>query len=75
MTTAPTISVAEFAEMTGNSRSAIYEGVRRGDIENVGYGRAVRIPRRWVNEYLAGRTTAAAPTVAHIELIDAGTFT
>lgn len=48
-----TVSASEAAERLGLGSSwGIYEGVRRGEIPNVGVGTRVRIPVRWINERL-----------------------
>jgi len=45
----------EFATYTGTGRTLVYELCRRGELQNVRFGRLVRIPRTAV---AAGRSSA-----------------
>ncbi len=46
--------VREYADLADLSLNAVYEGVRRGDIPSVRFGRAIRIPREAGNRKLRG---------------------
>lgn len=48
-----TLTVKTVADQLGVSPWAVYDAVRRGEIPNVGVGRSVRIPARWLAERLA----------------------
>ena len=48
----PTLSVDEVVEILGWGRSAVYEGVRRGEIPALRMGRRIRIPTAKLLELL-----------------------
>lgn len=70
MTAQLTLAVSEIAQALGMSESAIYDRVRRGEIPNVGVGRSVRVPRRWLDAHLA----AAGVERETVTTVRQGTF-
>jgi excisionase family DNA binding protein len=54
------ISIAEFQEITGVSRSTVYRLIERGDISCVHIGRSVRLHRDDVNVWLEKLSAAEA---------------
>jgi excisionase family DNA binding protein len=64
-----TLTVAQVAVLLGVSRSAVYDAVRRGELRNVGLGRAVRIPRIDLEARIGGPVRTPEP-----EVIAEGTF-
>ena len=48
----PTLSVIEVSEILGWGRSAVYEGVRRGDIPSLRVGRRIRVPTARLHDLL-----------------------
>lgn len=63
------LTAAEVAGLLGVSRSAVYDAVRRGELRNVGLGRAVRIPRSDIETLLGGPVRQPS-----LEVIAEGTF-
>lgn len=57
------ISISEFQQMLGISRSTVYRLMEQGEVGRVRIGRAVRIPRDDVDTYLQ-RLRAAEASVA-----------
>lgn len=49
-----TLSVEEAAQMLGISRALAYELVRRGDLPRLQLGRRIVVPRRALEELVAG---------------------
>lgn len=56
--TRQTLSVAEAAEVLGISRAHAYDCVRSGELPSITLGRRVVIPRRALEELLAGNASA-----------------
>lgn len=48
------LRVQEAAEMCGVSRSHFYGLLQRGEVPSVHLGRSCRIPRLWIESYIAG---------------------
>jgi excisionase family DNA binding protein len=48
----PTLSVSEVSEILGWGRSAVYDGVRRGDIPSLRVGRRIRVPTARLHDML-----------------------
>jgi excisionase family DNA binding protein len=72
VTAALTLTVAEVADVLRVSRSSVYDGVRRGDIPNVGVGSRVSIPRVWLEERFEA---AGAPLPSKVVTVGSGVFT
>ena len=65
MTAGLTLSAREVADALGISVSTVYEMVARHEIPNVAPGRAVRIPRSWLEQqYAAAGVTLEEPATA-----------
>lgn len=63
------LTAAEVAGLLGVSRSAVYDAVRRGELRNIGLGRAVRIPRSDIEALLGSPIRQPS-----LEVIAEGTF-
>lgn len=48
------LTVPQVAEALAVSRSHVYERIRRHEIPVVYSGRAVRVPRKWLDEQING---------------------
>lgn len=59
MTERLTYTVAETADALGIGRTATYELVRRGTIPHLRIGRAIRIPKASLDQWLATNTNQA----------------
>ena len=55
------MTVAEAAAALRVSRSSVYEMIHRGELPSIRIGTTIRIPRRAVDELLAGRHSITGP--------------
>lgn len=53
-------TVGTVAQIFGWSKNTVHNGIRNGAIPCVRLGRVIRIPERWVNEFIASQLDATA---------------
>lgn len=61
MTESPVLTVAQVADALQLSRWCVYDRIKRGEIPVVTVGRALRVPRVWLD-----RLTAIEPEFAEV---------
>lgn len=52
------LNVEEAAKMCGYSRSFLYEAINRGEIPVIRLGRTARIPKAWLEKWIAEKIAA-----------------